>query len=436
MNILIMTSAAPPMAPFSTSEKRPPLGVGYLISALKREGHKVYFSDEYLQPSNILDTDFVRSNNIDFVGIYANTICYEMTMMMFEKLQRMRESGKWKGKIVVGGPHTSVGTETIPDYVDHIVIGEGEISFSEIVSGFETGRVVTGKKITDMDSLPLPAWEEFIYKPYNWRDPWIDKYPVYTFNTSRGCPFDCNFCSVQSIWGRSYRFQGAERMVADMEYMIKYYGMQVAYFREDHFTLKRSRVEEFCELLLKKNINTDWMCETRVDKLCDLEHQKLMARAGCKVFYIGVESGSPRMLEFYKKDETVEEFIEAFDYAKKVGIKTYASFIVGAPTETEEEREMTEDLIKRIKPDFISRNVYVGIPGSELYDHVIENELYEYIDPNGTAYLRGHDKLVDRYYNGRESSKIPYPSRIKKREGYTMKRIVRGLLNIALEKVQ
>lgn len=423
----MMTSPAPKIAPFWTSEKRPPLGVGYLIAVLKAEGHNIFFIDNYLEPGNVLETDFLSKNKIDFVGIYSNTICYQETVSMFIKLQELREKKLWHGKIVVGGPHTSVGLDTIPEFVDHIVIGEGELSVPEIISGKQKNRVVRGKPVMDMDSLPLPAWEEFIYKPYLWKHSWVDAYPLYTFNTSRGCPFDCNFCSVQSIWGQTYRYMSAGRIVSDIVYMMKYYGLKGAYFREDHFTLKKSRIVEFCELLLKKNIRIDWLCETRVDNLCDLEYQKLMAKAGCKAFYIGVESGSPRMLEFFKKEETVEQFTEAFHMAKEVGIKTYASFVVGAPTETEEDRKMTEDLISTIKPDYTGKNVFVGIPGSELYDYVKKNRLYEYEDLNKVLYLKGHNKRVDIYYGGNPYLKIPNSTIRRKILAFELKNRAIGL---------
>ena len=398
MNILFLTSAAPQRAGFSTSEKSPPLGVGYLMAVLKKDGHKIFFSDEYLNPSNILDTDFLEKNNINFVGIYSNTICYQSTLNMFGKLQYKRGKSEWNGKIMVGGPHTSVGYKEIPEYVDHIVIGEGEISVPKIVKGELKDRVIVGKKVDDLDSLPMPAYEEFIYLPYNWKHRWFDTYPLYTFNTSRGCPFNCTFCSVKSIWGKTYRYMSAERVVHDIEFMIKYYAAKGIYFREDHFTLNKNRTIKFCELLLRKSIKIDWFCETRVDQLDDFEYQKLMADAGCKVFYIGVESGSPKMLEFYKKEETREQFIRAFEIAKKVGIKTYASFIVGFPIETERDRFLTDDLIDKIKPDYIGKNVFIGIPGSELYDYLKENNLYEYGDDFHILYPKGYLKNVKKYY--------------------------------------
>jgi radical SAM superfamily enzyme YgiQ (UPF0313 family) len=416
MNILMMTSAAPEYAPLSTSEKRPPLGVGFLISVLKRCGHQVYFVDNYLSPSRILQTDFFIRNRIDWVGIYANTICYQNTFAMLHELEALREKKIWDGKIMLGGPHTSVGLETIPDFVDHIVLGEGEISIQKIVSGEETSRVIRGEKVPDLDTLPFPAWEEFIHRPYDWTSRWVDKSPVYTFNTSRGCPFQCAFCSVNAVWGRTYRYMSAERILDEIERMINHYGLRVAYFREDHFTLNKKRTMEFCEGILQRGLTIDWICESRIDHFDDANFVELLARSGCRALYIGVESGSPRILELLKKGETVDQFIRAFDLIKKFGMKTYASFVVGVPTETEKDLRLTHELIQRIQPDFSSKNVYVGLPGSELYDYVRKHELYEYEDPGGILYLKGHDKRVDRYYRGNPYYKTPYPYRQKWRK--------------------
>ncbi|MGM0608821.1 MAG: B12-binding domain-containing radical SAM protein [Candidatus Muiribacteriota bacterium] len=397
MNLLFLTSAAPEKAGFSTAEKRPPLGLATLMAVLKKDGHTIHFSDQYLQPTPILDGDFLRREKIDIVGIYSNTICYKSTLEMLNKLQKQRETKKWNGKIMIGGPHTAVGYKDIPDFVDHIVIGEGEISVKKIIDGKITDRIVYGEKVKDLDKLPMPAWEELIHRPYNYKMHWTNKFPVYTMNTSRGCPFKCTFCSVNAVWGSEYRYMAGARIVNDLEIMINYYGAKVIFFREDHFTLNKKRVVEFCESILKKNIKIDWFCETRVDNL-DYEYQLLMKRAGCKFFYIGVESGSQRMLDFYNKGETVEQFIKAFDIAKKVGINTYASFVVGFPTEKEEDKLATENLIKKIKPDFVGKNVFVGLPGSKLYDYLKENKLYEYEDEQKILYPIGFKENVKKYY--------------------------------------
>lgn len=407
MNILLLTSPEPPNPPMSTVEKKPPLGLGFLATVLDRAGHTVYFSDEYLAPTGILEGDFLMKKKIDAVGIYANTICYGSTLKMFETLHSLRSDGRWRGKIVVGGPHTSVGLESIPDYVDHVVIGEGEEILLDIVEGRVEERVVRGRKVADLDRLPFPAWDRFIYLPYQWRDRFSGAFPLYNMNTSRGCPFDCTFCSVNAVWGRTYRYMSAERIVEEIQYLQKYYGARGIYFREDNFTLNKERTRQFCRLLLKKGLDIKWLCETRIDSLTDPDDLELMARSGCELFYIGVESGSQRMLDYYRKGFSVEQVAAAFELIGKAGIKTYASFIEGVPGETDGDRRQTRRLIERIRPDFVGINPYVGIPGSRIYNQVKKNRQYIHENRWGVLYVEGHNERIDRYMNGNPAHKVP-----------------------------
>jgi len=412
MNILLTTSAAPIVSPFWTDEKRPPLGLGFLISVLCNAGHKVLFIDNYLQPSNFLETDYLTAHQIDYVGIYANTICYRDTRRMFNRLQWLRDKDIWKGKIIVGGPHTSADLESVPDFVDHIVIGEGEQAILDVVSG-HAPRIVQAPLIENLDELPSPAWDYFVNLPYDFTASWIPVEPVFTMNTSRGCPFRCTFCSVASVWGRRYRCFSAERTLNDVQYLVEEYGAKGIYFREDNFTTNRRRVVEFCSGLLERNIWIRWMCETRVDSL-DRELIELMHRAGCMAFYIGVESGSQRLLDFMRKDITIEQIEAVFRWCNEIGVHTYASFIVGIPTETPEERQQSRGFAKKIRATATAFNIFVGIPRSPLYEHVLEHDLYEYIDDVGLVYLKGHDALVDQFYGGDFRRKIPVPSHYRR----------------------
>lgn len=402
MNILFLTSPAPIKSGFWTTEKRPPIGLGYLMAVLKRQGHTIFFSDEYLSPSNILDTDYLELNKIDFVGIYSNTVCYQSTLQLLEKIELKRKNQLWHGKILIGGPHTSVGCSEIPEYVDHIVIGEGEVTVPKIINGEITTRINIGETVEDMDSLPMPAWEEFVNLPYDWSHSWHQAQPLFTFNTSRGCPFSCSFCSVKAIWGKTYRYMSAERVVQDIEHVVNSYGAKAIYFREDHFTLNKQRTTRFCELLIEKKLNIEWICETRADQLVDYDYQKLMYDAGCRAYYIGVESGSPRMLEFYNKQISLDGVAKAFEIAREVGIKTYASLIFGFPTETEEDVRLTNDLIEKIKPDYVGKNVFVGLPGSECYDYIKQNRLYEFEDANHILYPINYLESIKKYYSNKE----------------------------------
>jgi len=404
--ILLATSAAPAQSPFSTKEKRPPLGIGFLISVLRNAGHRVYFIDNYLQPSNFPETDYLVEKNIDYVGIYANTICFRDTLRMLYKLEHLRNTGQWSGKIIVGGPHTTVAPHTIPDFVDYVVQGEGEHAIVDIVDGKVTDRIVRYPRIENLDGLPMPAWDYFVDLPYNWSVDFFEDKPVFTMNTSRGCPFQCTFCSVGSIWGKKYTYFSAERIISDIEYLIEHYGARGIYFREDNFTLNQARLRKFCNLLIERAIMIPWVCESRVSNL-SRDLVELMSRAGVKGFYFGVESGSQRILDFLRKDITVEQIKNAFKWCHEFNIKTAASVIVGVPDETGLDLQQTHELLRKIVPTVTWFNVFVGIPDSELYCLALNNRLYQYIDDRGLVYLQEHNSNVDRYYGGSWNAYIP-----------------------------
>lgn len=400
MNVLMVVAPAPAVTPARIGEKRPPMGVGLLISILRQAGHTVYFEDLYLKDEPIFaDPGFLVERKIDFVGIYTSTITYPETLRLVNELEGFRREGVWNGKIVLGGPHISYGSADIPMFVDHMVVGEGEQAIRDIVEGRADERILRREFIQDLDTLPQIPWRDFIYRGYNWTA-WGLPTPVYTFNTSRGCPYSCSFCSVKGIWGRTYRFMSAERILDDIGMMIQYYGLRSAYFREDHFTLNRKRMVAFCEGLLRRGYDVKWACESRADSL-DKELLTLMARSGCSLFYMGVESGSQRMLDYFRKGETVEQLEQAIVDAKSVGIKTYASMIVGAPGETEEDLRLTRQFIERVRPDYMYHNVFIGYPGSELYDLMVDMGLCLYEDPvTRMRYMKGHDERVRQYYKG------------------------------------
>jgi radical SAM superfamily enzyme YgiQ (UPF0313 family) len=439
MNILFTTSAAPEKSPFFTIEKSPPLGLGVLMSVIRNEGHRIFFIDNYLESKNFIEENYLQNNKIDFIAIYANTICYRDTLRMFNAIEDLRRKGLWEGKIIVGGPHTSVAIDTIPVFVDYVVQGEGEKAILEIMDGKAKERVIRKERINDLDSLPFQPWDIFNKLPYDYSCPWMDIEPVFTMNTSRGCPFSCSFCSVESIWGKEYACFSANRIISEIEYLMKYYGAKGIYFREDNFTLNSKRVEQFCTELKRKDIKIHWACETRVDTLTNEKLVELMSDAGCKAVYLGVESGSQRILDMLDKQINVQQIEKSVSLCKKYNIRTYCSLITGVPGETYEDYLHTVSLMKRLKPYNYSYNIFVGIPNSKLYKCCLEDNLYEYIDDLGLIYLPGYDIKAKYFYKKDSKYFVDYKfkqrtdfDRILLREKYenNLKKICENAINL------
>jgi len=432
MKVLLVTSPAPERSPFGTSEKRPPLGLGYLISVLREAEHEVLFLDLYLQPDDFWERGYLGENGIEMVGVYANTICFNETLRVLEGVEAARRHGEWSGKIVVGGPHTTVAAQTIPSFVDHVVQGEGELAIMDVLEGEASGRIIRRCRVSELDKLPAPAWDVFAELPYDYSCPWFGARPVFTLNTSRGCPFTCSFCSVESIWGRTYTTHSPQWIVDQIKHLIDNYGARGIYFREDNFAVQRKRVKAFCQLLQEQQLEIEWACETRADHL-DRDLIQTMWDAGCRAYYVGVEHASQRILDRLDKHIKLDKVREMFRICKDVGIATYASLITGVPDETfDDVRQLMKFVNVDLKPDHFYISVFVGIPGSLLYRETLESGEYEYIDERGLVYVKGHNTRM-KIFNGDdpnrlidvEDHRVPFVQEVNKLKDTILERMAR-----------
>lgn len=343
MKILMVISGEPKQNPqgLGLTEKRFPVGVGYLISVLRNNGHKVDFLDRYL-----LGNIWPKKWNYDLVGIYSSTVTFPDTLRIIKKVPKQIP-------IAVGGPHTVFDPTTIPKRVKWICQGEGERCILDIAGGKLNGDTWKYPRIEKLDNLPTPAFDVFVKFPYLTSVPWF-RGKVFNFCTSRGCPYNCSFCFVRKIWGHKVTLMSSDRIVADMLKVKQDFGAQGIYFREDNFTISKARVKRFCELLLLRGIKTLWACETRAD--VDLELLPLMKRAGLKAVYVGIESGSQKMLNIYNKQLTVGQIENFLGVCNKNSIQIAASIIVNHPKETNKDRKMTQDLLRKYRPSIIWTN--------------------------------------------------------------------------------
>ena len=185
-----------------------------------------------------------------------------------------------------------------------------------------------------------------------------------TMITSRGCPFNCGYCD-QSVFGRKWRCHSPEYVISEISYLKKQYGIDFISFEDDNFLLSKQRTIEICRGMIGKSLNIEWSCLGRVNEVDD-EVLSLMRQAGCKTVYIGIESGSERILKLINKRLSIDEYRKGIKLIKKYGINVTGSFILGVPSETKEDIDRTIDLALSLPLDGISFFTYTPYPKTPL----------------------------------------------------------------------
>lgn len=290
--------------------------------------------------------------------------------------------------VMAGGGHATHQAEpllTSHPELDMIVIGEGEATLLELVEarashrplteipgiairqGNMVVRTSTRSRISDLDSLPYPSL--YLHEA-NGVD--LDLQPQF-ISTSRGCPSACRFCASPSFWGRTVRTRSPSSVVDEFLFLRHQFGMLYLSLRDDTFTADRRRTIELCRLLLERKAGMFWNCQTRVE-VVDGEVLGWMKRAGCECVQLGVESGSPRILQQLGKRITPEQVRAACDAVHRVGLQLSVYLIAGVPGETEQDRQATQQLLRRIRPHDLQVAPLAYYPGTSLYSDALRHQ--------------------------------------------------------------
>jgi radical SAM superfamily enzyme YgiQ (UPF0313 family) len=278
---------------------------------------------------------------------------------------------------VVGGPHPTIMVEEvaeIPDF-DYVITREGEVTFPWLLGELQEGRrpesrVLEGE-MPDLDELPFPdrdlfldEWRRYGYSLDSPEVPFVPDLPApfLTIIAGRGCKYNCNFCqpAERLIFGRGVRKRSPANIVAELQELRQRYQFASFMFHDDCLTENREWVLEFCDLYEARGFHQPFFCQSRADIIAHNEDMvRRMAEVGLKGYFIGFESGNDRVLKFLRK----------------YGIKVWANYMLGLPTETKEEVMDTVSMLKEIDPDWYSPAFYTPHPGSDLYDYCIEHDL-------------------------------------------------------------
>jgi anaerobic magnesium-protoporphyrin IX monomethyl ester cyclase len=371
----------------------PPLGIGYLVSVLKQNGHEVQVIDMALgqKVPDSLDSD---------------VICYTGTTqhfpIVYDLFQRVFPSHT-PAIQAIGGPHASCLPRQCLDVgFDYTVVGEGENSVLRLAHPLVPAlrTIIEEPPVEDLDSIPFPDWDAIRIKDYEYE---IDGAKSTTVITSRGCPFKCAFCC--KVWTRTVRFRRPENVVEEVRVLKENYGYEGVMFFDDTFILDKDRVRKLCQLL--KPLNIVWRAETRVTD--DYELLKLMSNSGCTELAFGVESGSDDILQTIDKGITVNQAKETVMLCHKAGIKVKEFLMIGLPGESKETVEATRQFIHETEPDDLDYSIFFPYPKSTIYDEKQRFDIQfdidyssldwmKYFEP-GTAFHKGvpgHYKSVVR----------------------------------------
>ncbi|MCZ7584491.1 MAG: B12-binding domain-containing radical SAM protein [Deltaproteobacteria bacterium] len=224
----------------------------------------------------------------------------------------------------------------------------------------------------DLDALPLPAQD--LLNPELYDSVITDAHPVTTMVTSRGCPFQCRFCS-QSITGKSYRFHSPERVLEEIKGCMDL-GYRGILFYDEVFTIRRKRVIELCTLIQKERMRFDWMARGTINTV-DGDLMRAMHDAGCRTITFGVESGSERILKRMNRPvRDTKKIAKVFRDAKAAGLTSLAYMMLGNPDETVEDMKATRAMLRAINPDHVHISVFVAYPATEFYREGVERGLF------------------------------------------------------------
>lgn len=373
--ILLIEPKAPNLHIYSQF-KLPRLGPVILGTMMKKRGWEVRLVFEELHA-----LAFEEAYGADLVGISTITSTAPRAYAMAD---RIRQAGV---PVIIGGPHATFLPEEALQHADFVIRGEGEKSLMAFIDAWESDR--------DFSRVPGLSYKSGDASVHNPREPGLynlDDLPYPDFSllplhkksrhfiktipvlTSRGCPFQCTFCSVTGLFGRKYRFRSTENIIDE----LRLYNSRRnhIFFYDDNFSANRTRLKDLLSAMVKEGFKFTWSAQVRIDIAQDLDLLSLMNRSGCRVVYIGLESVNPRSLEAMKKNQSLGDMTAALKTIRRYGIRVHGMFVYGFDEDDWPTIRKTVRFAKKFKLSSSQFLILTPLPGSEFYRKITsENRL-------------------------------------------------------------
>ena len=385
-----------------------PLGLAYIAAVLENNGYEVKILDALALGNEQVEDlgdglvrvgltedrmkEFVSNYAPDIVGVSCIFSGFEYDYLRVAKL--IKEVCP-EALVVCGGAHASISPETLlrDKNVDLVVRGEGEITFLELVNCISKEDDYTGligtvakdrensliynahrKPIADLDTLPFPARHLLpMQKYFDFQKKGRDMYgyymkkPIANIVTSRGCPYNCVFCAVHTVWGRGWRGRSPQNVIEELKLLTKEYGIREFTPWDDNIAYDRERLLRFCGGIINSGLNLRW-CTPNGIYLWKLDEEVLakMKKSGYYRITLGVESGDTRTLKFIGKPSDFDKVRHIIRTCNKLGIWTHSSFVIGFPDEDLESINKTINAALELGLDFAAFFVVQPYKGTRL----------------------------------------------------------------------
>ena len=380
----------------------PPLGTLFAASAVRAQGWDVALFDAMLAHGEEEWEAALDKHRPTYAVLFEDNFNYLSKMCLL----RMREAaftmlGAAQARgcvaIVCGSDATDHAAAYLDAGADYVIRGEGDATLMELlgrlraagvpgdgqdgparvddVAGLtfrregELVRSADRPVIRDLDALPMPAWDLVDFDRY--RAVWLERHGYFSVNmvTTRGCPFHCNWCA-KPIWGQTYHMRSPGHVVEELRWLVDHARPDHIWFADDILGLKKGWLGKFADALEKEGLDIPFKCLSRVDLLLRDGEIESLARAGCRIVWVGAESGSQKVLDAMEKGSTVEQIREASRRLHEAGIEVGFFLQFGYPGETREEIESTLELVRDCEPDEIGMSVSYPLPGTPFYERV------------------------------------------------------------------
>ena len=358
------------------------LGLGYVASYARSLHKDIQISILDTRVATKKESQIFFQTNFDLIGITVFSPVYDEVIEIFNHIRKTHPLTK----ICLGGAYvTTIMHEIFVDTpADFAVFGEGELTFSDVIFHLKgtlpienihglmfrnaAGNIIINPPrahIADLDTLPFPAYDLFP----------MQRYPIHSIATSRGCPYHCAFCNSSSIWQYRWRKRNAQNVVAEMEFLLQNYKHKTFCFSDNSFNIDMQRVDDFCDLLLNKKINVLWSTPVRVENIYPALAHK-MKKAGCYNVGIGIESANNAVLAAMGKQTTIEKITESIAIFKQAKIEVLGQFVIGSPSDSLTTVKESLQYAKKSSLDFVMFYSVLPFKGTPQWDYVSKHGMF------------------------------------------------------------